>query len=222
MRSVINRWTSAAKRSLADAESHSARKVVAEATRGKLADSSSCSEEEPDTPRHSDPDDSQSNVYNTRHQAKQWLQVKVHPDAEDMLWVYIGHKCVLVEVNGQTLATVLAAMHHERRCIRASASPGESSAEHESDFTSRVAYNILGEADVGRITWSYSQKAFAIHYRGDPSNPRRHWKKIPVGTPIGPDATWDEAEKALELALTVARFKWNEVDKSDDQRYERD
>ena len=215
MQSVMNYWrTCAFKANIANAKS-ATNAIVATATRGRIPDSSDDEELPPadDTDMLAPSDETCAST--------KWVTVRVAAGSHDTIRVYPGFKCIFVEAENTVLEHVVSAFQQERRCLKGAAS-GDMT---QVDPITAQAWMVLSAADTDRITWSYSRKSFMLHYNRTSVNPTtKHpsigWCFVPLTTPTQPEDDTGDIENTIQLTLSVARHKWNTLDKSDRARYE--
>jgi len=209
MRSVINALRAAARVAVKEAASEEKNATIANAVRGKLAGDSSDDEADTQT-------DSQNKILGVKSVENAWSSVSLNDDVQGTIQVYPGHKCVYVPKTVTDIKAVVRTMQAERRRMKNEESPGAVFHHHYS----QIATRLMTASDTGRISWSHNQKGYLIHYSAGPDQPKFSWKKVGCINPM--DDTDDDAtiEKNLSFTLTMARYKWNNIDRSDQERYE--
>jgi len=215
MQSVMNYWRSSAFKANADNIKSATAAIVATATRGRLPDSSDDEERGPvDDADILAPSDETCG-------GTKWVTVRVAAGRPDTIRVYPCFKSIFVEAENTVLEHVVSAFQQERRCLKGAAS-GDMT---QVDPVTAQAWLLLSVADTDRITWSYSRKAFMLHYNLTSINPTTKqpsigWCFVPLSTPTMPDDDTGDIENTIQLTLSVARHKWNTLDKSGRARYE--
>ena len=215
MKSVFQQWLKAHKQLASSQRTEATQGVAKNATRGRLAESTSSEDEEAG-------DSQQSAQRIDERCSKMWLDVPlVESDDTQKISIFPDKLNVWVLPDGATLGKVLAAMHHRRRLIREVCSPGVD-LDDGPDLISKLACSFLLPVDDNRIVWSYAQSAFVVHFEQSAATgaTRRSWRKVALAKPVDGDAARAEMESSLRMTLALARFKWNALDASSGRRYD--
>ena len=123
---------------------------------------------------------------------------------------------IAVPLEGTSLSDILLHLRHQ-------VSIGSVPKHDEAKAKARaMAAECRDDADGGRVRWSFGECSYRVFYTDAEGQHHKTNKglKVPRFDETGGALTGDAYKKARERMLTKARALWNELDKSDAQRYE--